>query len=204
MPLNELPQILNQHYLERSLSQTDFDGQSYSDVKSLKHTTLAKHGYGQSKTWPEVLESFHPTSTESAQENTLAYTLSMGMEHVGMLLTSGAIPLLPTFQLAGVQLAADWSLCQPVVSQKLREEKTLTFADQPEVELHRVHAEWAGLVAYFMVQRHFAGSFVEQLQLAYQKQYPDPKQRLQTLNQSLHKLMPKETKAEVLRWVGFF
>ncbi|HAA19776.1 MAG TPA: hypothetical protein DCP28_13790, partial [Cytophagales bacterium] len=106
MPLNELPQILNQHYLERSLSQTDFDGQSYSDVKSLKHTTLAKHGYGQSKTWPEVLESFHPTSTESAQENTLAYTLSMGMEHVGMLLTSGAIPLLPTFQLAGVQLAA--------------------------------------------------------------------------------------------------
>ncbi|MEL6537798.1 MAG: hypothetical protein AAFQ98_20420 [Bacteroidota bacterium] len=202
--LTALPEILNQHYLQRSLSQTGTDGETYTDVKTLKHATLAQHGYGKDKSWAEVLESFHPKSTEATPENAMAYSLSMGMEQVGMLLTSGAIPLLPTFQLAGIQLATDWSLCHPVVSQKLREEKALTFANQPDVALHRVHAEWAGLVAYFMVQQQFAGSFVEQLKQAYQQQYPDPKKRLQLLNLSLQTLMPAATRAEITRWVGFF
>jgi len=93
-------------------------------------------------------------------ENAVAYHLSLGIERLGVLAYSGALPLRLVLNFIGHNIVEDWAYCQYFV-QDLSEERKTWAKCARDVLYPRRHGEWLACLAALDLEAYWEGPAVD-------------------------------------------
>ena len=99
-------------------------------------------------------------------QNRFAYEVSIGLEWVGAMVLSGAIPLVLVLSLDSLLIIEDWVYCKQLVANVIRGQQPPLPKDRgyrPFVGFHRRHAEWLACAAAIYISDNWTSTQLDGL-----------------------------------------
>ena len=155
-----VPELLYREYIYRKLpSPIIIDGKELSTLKEARNAVRQQIKRGKT---PE--EIFY--GKNSGLQNEFSYQVSVGLQHIGLLILMGAIPIKLVLLDIGLLIVEDWKYCSKLVKEELRENaprlKTNKKLSEP-IYFQRRHAEWLVHAAALYLHNYWEGEKVNEL-----------------------------------------
>lgn len=165
--ISNIPDILNEEYLKRQFSPpaktNERELYNLKDARLLIQDELKLKG---DETLEQARDRFLTSTLQDFRDhdyywqNKFAYEVSLGLEQVGIMILTGAIPLNLVLVLCAYQIIEDWGYCSILVKEKIRGNDAPIPKSQDykeSVVFHRRHGEWLAYAAAIYMYKNYSG-----------------------------------------------
>ncbi|MCK4953257.1 hypothetical protein KAS14_05695 [Candidatus Bathyarchaeota archaeon] len=155
-----IPEFLRREYAYRKFDENKFKTleQARNEIRNI--TKIKRMNVKEIQ--KEILEN------EDSWYNKFAYQASIGLQHIGLMILVGAIPIKLVLPDIGKLIIEDWSYCSELIEKKLREDVLTLKTDKKyskKIHFSRRHAEWLAYAAALYLYNYWEGEKTNELLL---------------------------------------
>lgn len=100
-------------------------------------------------------------------QNRYAYEISLGLQQVGLMVLSGALPARIVLADIADTAVRDWMDCRPLVEDRIRKDHQITSRTDDTISFQRRHGEWLALASALYLRERFKAEAPEDLAESY-------------------------------------